>query len=193
MWIAWKNLFISAARWNSQGWEKAQTTGLLQRGIWDVNIHFQFFSCFQSARAKVCWEILPSFWRREILAELQPEMVTLNMIHSRKATFSWDSLLLGALPQQGTGDLSALADIFAAAPGRCIWGPRAGTKQGRGAGRAQGGFLGKPCLEDRSQGCWKGGGMCSVELKQFLPSGSWDEMCSHKCCGEKQSCIGDGF
>lgn len=115
---------------------------------------FIFSSCLRSASAKVCWEILPSLWSltNTIFAELQPEKLTLNLIPWRKATFYWDSLLLGENlveilssweERSGEGKSVCLCRYFCCSI-------KAGTTQGRGAREGSGEFLGKPCLEDRS-------------------------------------------
>lgn len=75
MGIYWKNLFISAARWESQGWEKPQTTWLPQKGIWDANIHFQFLPSLCKHQS-----LLGSFALILESEKNQPAQVTLNLI-----------------------------------------------------------------------------------------------------------------
>lgn len=65
------------------------------------------------------------------------------MIRSRKATFSWDSLLLGALPQQGMGDLSCLGRYFCCSAREVHLGTQSWHQAGQSSWEGSGGIPGK--------------------------------------------------
>lgn len=164
MWIYWKYLFISAARWESQAWEKPQTTWLPQKGIWDVNIHFQFLSSLCKHQS-----LLGSFVLILESEKSQPAKVTLNLIPPREATFNWDFLLLGEnlienlcsweLSLTGEGKSFCLCRFFCCST-REVHLEAQTPKRAEELSWEGSEFLGKPCLESRGAGRKQGCALC---------------------------------